>query len=178
MNLKMTAESQIQFFKILNLFNPKFKKMKKSIFLLLLLVFSSALFSQETGSTYDEKLAKSLNADDRGMKKYVFCLLKTGSNTTATKEESQKLFEGHMNNIGRLAKEGKLVLAGPFMKNERNYRGIYIFNASSIEEAKEFVATDPAVQSNLLEAELTLWYGTTALQEILKIHDKIVKPKI
>jgi uncharacterized protein YciI len=152
--------------------------MQKSIFLLLLLSFCTALFSQETESKYDEKLAKSLNADERGMKKYVFCLLKTGSNTTATKEESQKLFEGHMTNIGRLAKEGKLVLAGPFMKNERNYRGIYIFNVNSIEEAKEFVATDPAVQSNLLEAELTLWYGTAAIQEILKIHDKIVKPKI
>jgi uncharacterized protein len=152
--------------------------MKNSLFLLLLLSFSSTLFSQEKETTYDEKLAKSLNADDRGMKKYVFCLLKTGTNTTETKEESQKLFEGHMANIERLAKEGKLVLAGPFMKNERNYRGIYIFNASSIEEAKEFVATDPAVQSNLLEAELTLWYGTAALQETLKIHDKIVKPKI
>jgi len=152
--------------------------MKKSILLLLLLSFSTAIFSQETDSKYDEKLAKSLNADDRGMKKYVFCLLKTGTNTTATKEDTEKLFKGHMDNIGRLAKEGKLVLAGPFMKNERNYRGIYIFNASSIEEAKEFVATDPAVQSNLLEAELTLWYGTAAIQEILKIHDKIVKPKI
>jgi uncharacterized protein len=151
--------------------------MKKSIFLLLLLSFSTALFSQETVSKYDEKLAKSLNADERGMKKYVFCLLKTGSNTTATKEESQKLFEGHMNNIGRLAKEGKLVVAGPFMKNDRNYRGIYIFNASTIEEAKEFVATDPAVQSNLLEAELTLWYGSAALQETLKIHEKIDKTK-
>ena len=152
--------------------------MKKSILLLLLLTFSTAIFSQETDSKYDEKLAKSLNADDRGMKKYVFCLLKTGTNTTATKEDTEKLFKGHMDNIGRLDKEGKLVLAGPFMKNERNYRGIYIFNASSIEEAKEFVATDPAVQSNLLEAELTLWYGTAAFQEILKIHDKIVKPKI
>jgi len=152
--------------------------MKKSIFLLLLLTFSIALFSQEKESTYDEKLAKLLNADDRGMKKYVFCLLKTGTNTTATKEETQKLFEGHMTNIGRLAKEGKLVVAGPFMKNERNYRGIYIFNASSIEEAKEFVATDPAVQSNLLEAELTLWYGSAALQETLKIHEKIAKNKI
>ena len=151
--------------------------MKKSIFLLLLLSFTTALFSQETVSKYDEKLAKSLNADERGMKKYVFCLLKTGSNTTATKEESQKLFEGHMNNIGRLAKEGKLVVAGPFMKNDRNYRGIYIFNASTIEEAKEFVATDPAVQSNLLEAELTLWYGSAALQETLKIHEKIDKTK-
>ena len=104
-------------------------------------------------------------------------MLKTGTNTTATKDESQKLFEGHMDNIGRLAKEGKLVVAGPFMKNERNYRGIYIFNASSIEEAKEFVTTDPAVQSNLLEAELTLWYGSAALQETLKIHEKIDKTK-
>ena len=152
--------------------------MKKSIFLLLLLSFSTALFSQETESTFDEKLAKSLNADEYGMKKYVFCLLKTGSNTTASKEETQKLFEGHMANINKLALEGKLVVAGPFMKNERNYRGIYIFNASSIEEAKQFVATDPAVQSKLLEAELTLWYGSAALQETLKIHDKIVKPKI
>jgi uncharacterized protein YciI len=152
--------------------------MKKSIFLLLLLSFGTALFSQEAAVTYDEKLAKSLDADDLGMKKYVFCLLKTGSNTTATKEETQKLFEGHMDNISRLAKEGKLVVAGPFMKNERNYRGIYIFNASSIEEAKEFVATDPAVQSNLLEAELTLWYGSAALQETLKIHEKIAKTKI
>jgi uncharacterized protein YciI len=152
--------------------------MKKSIFLLLLLCFTTALFSQETESTYDEKLAKSLNADESGMKKYVFCLLKTGSNTTATKEETQKLFEGHMDNINQLAKEGKLVVAGPFMKNERNYRGIYIFNASSIEEAKEFVATDPAVQSNLLEAELTIWYGSAALQETLKIHKKIAKTKI
>jgi uncharacterized protein YciI len=83
-----------------------------------------------------------------------------------------------MDNIGRLAKEGKLVVAGPFMKNDRNYRGIYIFNASTIEEAKEFVATDPAVQSNLLEAELTLWYGSAALQETLKIHEKIDKTKI
>jgi len=151
--------------------------MKNPILLLLLLICTNTLFPQESEANYGEKLAKSLNADDLGMKKYVFCLLKTGSNTTATKEETQNLFKGHMDNIGRLAKEGKLVVAGPFMKNERNYRGIYIFNASSIEEAKEFVATDPAVQSNLLEAELTLWYGSAALQETLKIHDKIAKNK-
>ncbi|TDE43919.1 hypothetical protein E0I26_09875 [Flavobacterium rhamnosiphilum] len=152
--------------------------MKKLLFLLLLFSFSTAVFAQETPPTYDEKLAKSLNADEYGMKKYVFCLLKTGSNTTATKEQTQKLFEGHMANINRLALEGKLVVAGPFMKNERNYRGIYIFNGASIEEAKAFVATDPAVQSNLLEAELTLWYGSAGLQETLKIHDKIAKTKI
>jgi len=84
--------------------------MKNLITLVAFLSCYIAVFSQEKSSIYDEKLAKSLNADERGMKKYVFCLLKTGSNTTATKEETQKLFEGHMNNIGRLAKEGKLYL--------------------------------------------------------------------
>lgn len=154
------------------------KKMKKTIFSLVFLYFSLSMFSQSTTPSFDEKLAKSLNADEYGMKQYVFCLLKTGSNTTATKEETQKLFEGHMSNINQLAKEGKLVVAGPFMKNEQNYRGIYIFNAHSIEEAKTFVATDPAVQSKLLEAELTLWYGSAALQETLKIHERIAKIKI
>jgi uncharacterized protein YciI len=151
--------------------------MKKTILTLLLLVNFNFTFSQETTSTYDEKLAKSLNADERGMKQYVFCILKTGSNTTITIEDKSKLFKGHMANIGRLAQEGKLVVAGPFMKNDRNYRGLYIFNVGTIEEAKALVATDPAVKENLLEAELTLWYGTAALQETLKIHEKIAKNK-
>lgn len=112
------------------------------------------------------------------MKKYVFCLLKSGTNTKASKEETKKLFEGHMANINKLAKEGKLVVAGPFMKNDRNYRGIYIFNVETVDEAKALVATDPAIKANLLEAELTPWYSSAALQEITKIHDKIAKTKM
>ncbi|PWA10863.1 YciI family protein [Flavobacterium laiguense] len=152
--------------------------MKNAILIFLLVTNFNLLFSQETNSNYDEKLAKSLNADERGMKQYVFCILKTGSNTTVTEEEKNNLFKGHMANISRLAQEGKLVVAGPFMKNDKNYRGLYIFNVSTIEDAKTLVATDPAVKGNLLEAELTLWYGSAALQETLKIHEKIVKPKI
>ncbi|WP_264563632.1 YciI family protein [Flavobacterium sp. N3904] len=152
--------------------------MKKSILLAAFLCLTTIGFSQETTAKYDENLAKFLNADERGMKQYVFCILKTGSNTTATAEEKNNLFKGHMDNISRLAKEGKLVLAGPFEKNDRNYRGLYIFNVATIEEAKALVATDPAVKANIFEVELTPWYGTAALQEILKIHEKIVKPKI
>ncbi len=152
--------------------------MKKPILLFAFLLLSSHGFSQETETKFDEKLAKSLNADDYGMKKYVFCLLKSGTNKTASKEETQKLFEGHMANISKLVKEGKLVVAGPFMKNDRNYRGIYIFNVETIEEAQALVTTDPAIQAKLLEAELTPWYATAALQETLKIHEKIAKKKI
>ncbi|WP_276381550.1 YciI family protein [Flavobacterium sp. H4147] len=152
--------------------------MKKSVLLLAFLLMNVIGFSQETEAKYDETLAKSLHADEYGMKKYVFCLLKSGTNTTASKEETQKLFEGHMANINKLAKEGKLVVAGPFMKNDRNYRGIYIFNVETIDEAKSLVATDPAIKANLLEAELTPWYSSAALQEITKIHDKIAKTKM
>ena len=152
--------------------------MKLSIFILAFLLFSTIGFSQETETKYDETLAKSLHADEYGMKKYVFCLLKSGTNTTASKEETQKLFEGHMANINKLAKEGKLVVAGPFIKNDRNYRGIYIFNVETIDEAKSLVATDPAIKANLLEAELTPWYSSAALQEITKIHHKIAKTKM
>ena len=152
--------------------------MKKSLQILAFLLITSIGFSQETNTKYDENLAKSLKADEYGMKKYVFCLLKSGTNTTASKEETKKLFEGHMANIGKLAKEGKLVVAGPFMKNDRNYRGIYIFNVETIEEAQALVTTDPAINAKLLEAELTPWYATAALQETLKIHEKIAKKKI
>ncbi|MEN2401561.1 YciI family protein [Flavobacterium sp. MC2016-06] len=152
--------------------------MKKSILIFAFLFLNVAGFAQETESKYDEKLAKSLNADEYGMKKYVFCLLKSGTNKTASKEETKKLFEGHMANIGKLAKEGKLVVAGPFMKNDRNYRGIYIFNVETIEEATALVATDPAIQAKLLEAELTPWYSSAALQEVTKIHEKVAKTKM
>ncbi|HLF52032.1 YciI family protein [Flavobacterium sp.] len=152
--------------------------MKNILFTLLTLVCCNAFFAQETTAVYDEKLAKSLNADEYGMKKYVFCILKTGNNTTATKEEKNKLFEGHMANINKLAQEGKLIVAGPFMKNDKNYRGIFIFNVSTIEEAQALVATDPAVKANIFEVDLTLWYSSAALQEISKLHDKIAKTKI
>ncbi|MRX37974.1 hypothetical protein GJU43_01685 [Flavobacterium sp. LC2016-23] len=152
--------------------------MKKSILLPVFLLLTAIGFSQQKEVKFDENLAKSLHADDYGMKKYVFCLLKSGTNTSASKEETKKLFEGHMANINKLAQEGKLIVAGPFMKNDRNYRGIYIFNVETVEEAKALVVTDPTIKANLLEAELTPWYATAALQETLKIHEKIAKTKI
>lgn len=151
--------------------------MKKIIFILLTILSYTATFSQEKIASYDEKLATALGADEYGMKTYVFCILKTGSNTTATKEEKTKYFEGHMTNINRLAEEGKLVVAGPFMKNDRNYRGIFIFNVKTVEEAQALVETDPAVKAKIFEVELTPWYSSAALMEVSKNHDKVAKTK-
>ncbi|OYU81887.1 MAG: hypothetical protein CFE23_03160 [Flavobacterium sp. BFFFF1] len=151
--------------------------MRKKHFLLLLF-FAMTAFAQESKKpAYDEALAKKLNADSHGMRKYIFCLLKSGTNTTATQEEIKILFEGHMASINKMAADGKLSVAGPFGKNDRNYKGIYIFNVNTIEEAQALTENDPAIKAKLLEAEFTLFYCTAALQEIPELHEKIAKEK-
>lgn len=149
-----------------------------------LLIFSFFLFEvfaaagQEVNPNYDASLAKQLGADDYGMKSYVLVILKTGSNTTEEKAIRDSLFAGHMNNIGRLAKLGKLVVAGPLGKNEKSYRGIFILSAATFEEANELLMTDPAIKEKIFEAELYKWYGSAALPEYLKSHERIEKLKI
>ena len=56
-----------------------------------------------------------LGADERGMRMYVLCILKTGPKDAEIKGDQRKeVFAGHFANIGRLADEGKLAVAGPF----------------------------------------------------------------
>lgn len=126
---------------------------------------------------FDAELAKKLGADEYGMKHYVFVILKTGSNDAAVKgKEREEAFKGHMANIGRLADEGKLALAGPFGKNEKGFRGLFIFNVATIEEAQKLVETDPTVKAGILTADMTPWYGSASLMATPEIHKKISKP--
>jgi len=62
---------------------------------------------------YDAELAKSLGANDMGMRNYVLVILKTGPNKMPEGEGRKKMFEGHFANMRRLGLEQKLVLAGP-----------------------------------------------------------------
>ncbi|RYZ94130.1 MAG: hypothetical protein EOP47_28450 [Sphingobacteriaceae bacterium] len=149
--------------------------MKKALFLICLAFCSVSLYAQSTNPKYDAALAKTLGADDYGMKAYVLVILKSGSNTTADKATIDSAFKGHMTNMGRLVSEGKLIVAGPLQKNDKKYRGIFILNVPTVEEATKLVDTDPAIKAKLLEAELYGWYGSAALPEHLKIHDRIEK---
>jgi uncharacterized protein YciI len=147
----------------------------KSIVTYLLLAFSVSVNAQSNNSKYDKKLADSLGGDDYGMKSYVLVLLKTGTATISDKLVTDSLFRGHMQNINRLADAGKLIVAGPLQKNEKMYRGIFILNVKTIDEAKELLTTDPAIKANLLDSELFTWYGSAALPMYLKFHEKVEK---
>ena len=92
-------------------------------------------------------------------------------------DERKKVFEGHFANIGKLADEGKLAVAGPFGKNDKAWRGLYIFNATTVEEAEKLVVLDPAVKAGVFEYELTPWYGSAAMMVVGETHKKLEKPK-
>lgn len=126
---------------------------------------------------YDAELAKKLGADDYGMKSFVLVVLKTGSNQTTDREFISKCFRGHLDNISRLVEEGKMVVAGPLGKNEKTYRGIFILDVKTVEEAESLLQTDLAIKEGLLDADLYLWYGSAALSEYLPASDKIWKLK-
>jgi uncharacterized protein len=149
--------------------------MYKLALTILLLAFTLGVVAQSANPKYKKSLADSLGADEYGMKQYVLVILKTGKGKAASKAEEDSLFSGHMANIGRLAGIGKLVVAGPLQKNDRNYRGIFILNAATIEEAGALLQTDPAVKAQLLEAELFSWYGSAALPMYLPFHDNVKK---
>jgi uncharacterized protein len=140
-----------------------------------LLINHFTVVAQTNSPSYDKKLADSLGADDYGMKMYVLVLLKTGTAKVAEKTKRDSIFREHLQNIGRLANIGKLVVAGPLEKNEKNYEGIFILNVSTINDAKTLLDTDPAIKAKLLETELYRWYGSAALPLYLPLSPKITK---
>lgn len=151
--------------------------MKKLFAGLVLWMIVSVTIAQTSNPDYDPLLAERLGADDYGMKSYVLVILKTGSNRTTDKAFIDSCFAGHMTNIHRLVEMKKMIVAGPLKKNKNAYRGIYILNTGSLEEADALVKTDPAIKENLLEADLYNWYGSAALPEYLSASDKIWKVK-
>ena len=153
---------------------------KFSVLLAILFLFffsGNLLYAQADNPKYDKALADSLGGDDYGMKRYLLVILRTGSYAPGDKKVTDSLFKGHMQNINRMAQMGKLVVAGPLQKNEKSYRGIFILDVRTMEEAKALIDLDPVIQSKLMDADMFTWYGSAALPKYLPYHDSIEKKK-
>ena len=136
--------------------------------------------SEESASeefAYDSTLAAKLGADDYGMRKYVMAFLKEGPNTDMDSATAAQLQRAHLDNIFRMADEGKLAVAGPFLDGG-DLKGVYVFNVSTIEEAQALTETDPAIKAGRLVMELHPWYGSAAMMMVNDWHKKVQKKKI
>ncbi len=126
---------------------------------------------------FDSSFARQLGADEYGMKSYVMAFLKKGPNRTQDSLTAANLQKAHLDNIGRMAEAGQLVVAGPFM-DDGDVRGIYIFNVPTVEEARRLTETDPAIQAGRLAMELHPWYGSAALPLLFPLHKKLEKTSV
>ena len=125
-------------------------------------------------AVYEPELARSLGADDNGMKRYVLVILKTGPNKVPAGPERDEMFKGHFANMNRLAADGKLVQAGP-LDGVDGWRGLFVFATPDIEEARKLVATDPVVVKGEMIPEFHKYYGSAALMLVNDLHGKISK---
>ena len=96
------------------------------------------------------------------MRGYVMGFLYTGPNPPATPEAADDIQRAHLANIGRLQREGKIVIVGPFLDGG-DLRGMFLFDTTSIEEARDWCDTDPAVRAGVFRVELHPWYGAKGI---------------
>jgi uncharacterized protein YciI len=154
------------------------RKLLEAGIIALLVAFQCARAGAEDAAppVRDAALAQRLGADERGMRHYVLVILKTGPKRMPDGEARKEMFAGHFANIQRLAKAGKLVLAGPFGEDPDQWRGLFVFAVPDIEAAKQLTATDPVIVNGEMVAEYHRWYGSAATMMIPEIHEKIAPP--
>ncbi|MBP6335379.1 MAG: hypothetical protein KA444_07905 [Bacteroidia bacterium] len=127
---------------------PEFR-IHPNILITFLIVFASvsSAFSQAT-----------IDSDDNGMKQYFFVVLVKGENRSQDSVTVAQIQKGHLENIDRLYKEGKIDLAGPFL-DDTDWRGIFVFNVATEAEVKSLLQSDPAIESGRLKYIIHPWYS-------------------
>ena len=125
----------------------------------LVIACSNEQKSPELSITNPEKydITKDTTVTAGEMKRYWLVLLQKGPNRNQDSISAEKIQSAHMANINRLAKEGKLVMAGP-IGVEDDLRGIFLMNCADSTEVENFVKTDSAVITGRLVMKYYPWW--------------------
>ncbi|HEX2846045.1 MAG TPA: YciI family protein [Chitinophagaceae bacterium] len=114
--------------------------------------------SEIPAQTVKYELEKDSSVYSGEMKRYWLVLLKKGTNRTQDSASTAKIQAAHIANINRLAREGKIIMAGP-MGTDGDLRGIFIMNAKDSTEVSALVNTDTAVITGRLKMEYYPWWS-------------------
>jgi uncharacterized protein YciI len=100
----------------------------------------------------------ALAAEDSRMTTVYLVLLKRGPAwTPEVTPATQAIQDAHMANIRAMWEAHKLIIAGP-VEDQADLRGIFVFQAASLDEAKALAASDPAVKAGRLVAVVYPWW--------------------
>jgi uncharacterized protein YciI len=97
--------------------------------------------------------------------KYFVAFLYKGPKFAAAPADSPERkanHEEHVAYIDRMLANGKLILYGPILDGG-DLRGMYIFKAVTIEEAREWANEEPSVKIGMIEMRVYPWLGPASL---------------
>ena len=129
--------------------------MRKIIFLLLVIISFVAIAGSKSANSIAATIADSTPVYD--MKQYWLVLLYRGTTRNRDSAASAKIQQAHMNNINRLATEGKIIMAGP-MAGKGDLRGIFIMDGKDSTEIAGHIKVDSAVVTGRLRFEIHPWW--------------------
>lgn len=97
------------------------------------------------------------------MRPFVFFFLDDAPNRSALSQaEGAALQDGHLANLYRLSKEGKLHLAGPLVDGGP-HRGVGVLATETIEEAQQWMADDPMIKGGHLVMVPLRWFAADGI---------------
>lgn len=97
-------------------------------------------------------------------------LLKTGPRTEPLGDaERGKVFGGHFGNMQRLAREGHLLVAGPYgrAKSDPALRGLFVLDTADRDRARQLAETDPGFQAGVFALDYHRLTTTAPLRAFL-----------
>jgi len=122
--------------------------MKNKIALILALIISNLLYAQNG--------TKINSINGIPLKDYFFVMLTDGPNNNQDSVTEVKLMAGHVSNLFRLKKMGKLILSGPFT-DQGKWFGMFFFDCKTEAEVEVYLKTDPAIAAGRLNYEIHPW---------------------
>jgi uncharacterized protein YciI len=104
--------------------------------------------------------APGLRAEEPAMPEmttYYFGMLVKGEKWSKEETpERAELQKQHLAHLTAMGKAGRLVIAGPLL-DDGTIRGLLVYKAASLEEAKGWAEADPAVKAGRLKVEMHPW---------------------
>jgi uncharacterized protein YciI len=74
--------------------------------------------------------------------------------TSGSTEFESRIVSGHFNYLKQLTSDGVVILAGPTKNTDYSSFGIVLFNAATVEVAREIMLNHPAVKNKVFRAEM------------------------
>jgi len=131
----------------------------KTNLVIVLAIFVFGCNNKSSNSTL--KSDSTITAQDTSqkfqMKQYWLVFLYKGAHRNQDSAAAAMIQNAHTKNIERLAKIGKIVLAGP-MGYDKDLRGIFIMDCKDSTETAYYIKTDTAIVTGRLRFEIHPWW--------------------